>query len=114
MIDLFSTIGKVNRAEIQYEPNGRSRGTGVVEFDSPDTAETAIGEFVTLLGGVCLLSHDHLVLTISSLLAKFTGYQYGGRPLGITFVKYLSAGGAPADMMEGAEPTDHITQDQIM
>jgi RNA recognition motif-containing protein len=42
---LFSTIGKVERAEIQYEPNGRSRGTGVVEFDTPDTAETAIGEF---------------------------------------------------------------------
>ena len=44
LIDLFSTIGKVERAEIQYEPNGRSRGTGVVEFDTPDTAETAIGE----------------------------------------------------------------------
>ena len=42
-MDLFSTIGKVDRAEIQYEPNGRSRGTGVVQFDSADTAETAIG-----------------------------------------------------------------------
>lgn len=45
LIDLFSTIGKVERAEIQYEPNGRSRGTGVVQFDSPDTAETSIGKF---------------------------------------------------------------------
>lgn len=44
-MDLFSTIGKVDRAEIQYEPNGRSRGTGVVQFDSPETGETAIGEF---------------------------------------------------------------------
>ncbi|KAJ5190407.1 Nucleotide-binding alpha-beta plait [Penicillium cinerascens] len=89
LIDLFSTIGKVERAEIQYEPNGRSRGTGVVEFDTPDTAETAI--------------------------AKFTGYQYGGRPLGITFVKYLNAGPGPEDMamMEDAEPTG-LTQDQIM
>lgn len=43
LVDLFSTIGKVDRAEIQYEPNGRSRGTGVVQFDSPDTAETSIG-----------------------------------------------------------------------
>lgn len=42
-MDLFSTIGKVDRAEIQYEPNGRSRGTGVVQFDNEDTAETAIG-----------------------------------------------------------------------
>jgi RNA recognition motif-containing protein len=48
LIDLFSTIGKVERAEIQYEPNGRSRGTGVVEFDTPDTAETAIGNFLHL------------------------------------------------------------------
>lgn len=46
LVDLFSTIGKVERAEIQYEPNGRSRGTGVVQFDSPDTAETSIGTFL--------------------------------------------------------------------
>jgi len=33
--------------------------------------------------------------------AKFTGYQYGGRPLGLTFVKYAGVG----DAMEGAEQT---------
>ncbi|OJJ49208.1 hypothetical protein ASPZODRAFT_59811 [Penicilliopsis zonata CBS 506.65] len=87
LVDLFTTIGKVERAEIQYEPNGRSRGTGVVQFDNAETAETAI--------------------------AKFTGYQYGGRPLGITFVKYLTQGAGP-DAMEGTEPTGGITQDQIM
>lgn len=87
LVDLFSTIGKVERAEIQYEPNGRSRGTGVVQFDNAETAETAI--------------------------AKFTGYQYGGRPLGITFVKYLNAG-PRGDAMDGAEPAPGITQDQIM
>ena len=43
LVELFTTIGKVERAEIQYEPNGRSRGTGVVEFDTADNAETAIG-----------------------------------------------------------------------
>ena len=42
LVELFTTIGKVERAEIQYEPNGRSRGTGVVEFDSTENAETAI------------------------------------------------------------------------
>ena len=42
-MELFSTIGKVDRAEIQYEPNGRSRGTGVVQFDTADNAATAIG-----------------------------------------------------------------------
>jgi RNA recognition motif-containing protein len=88
LVDLFSTIGKVERAEIQYEPNGRSRGTGVVQFDNAETAETAI--------------------------AKFTGYQYGGRPLGITFVKYMNADQGQGEPMEGAEPTTGITQDQIM
>ncbi|KAL2371050.1 hypothetical protein RJZ57_004514 [Blastomyces gilchristii] len=86
LVDLFSTIGKVERAEIQYEPNGRSRGTGVVEFDSAENAETAIN--------------------------KFTGYQYGGRPLGLTFVKYLNNGSA--DAVGGTEATGGLTQDQIM
>lgn len=42
LIELFSTIGSVKRAEIQYEPNGRSRGTGVVEFEKGTDAETSI------------------------------------------------------------------------
>ena len=41
-MELFTTIGKVERAEIQYEPNGRSRGTGVVQFDTAENAHTAI------------------------------------------------------------------------
>lgn len=49
LVELFSTIGKVERAEIQYEPNGRSRGTGVVQFDSAENAETAISQcFISL------------------------------------------------------------------
>ena len=44
--------------------------------------------------------------------AKFTGYQYGGRPLGLTYVKYQGANGA--DAMEGEEATGGLTQDQIM
>ena len=43
-MELFTTIGKVERAEIQYEHNGRSRGTGVVQFDNAEGAETAIGK----------------------------------------------------------------------
>ncbi|RMZ82706.1 hypothetical protein DV738_g1462, partial [Chaetothyriales sp. CBS 135597] len=85
LVELFTTIGKVERAEIQYEPNGRSKGSGVVEFDSAENAETAI--------------------------SKFTGYMYGGRPLGLSFVKYTNTNG---DAMEGQEATGGITQDQIM
>jgi hypothetical protein len=46
-------------------------------------------------------------------LDKFTGYQYGGRPLGLTYVKYLkpNAGGGA---MEGITGTEGLTQDQIM
>ncbi|EKD15108.1 RNP domain protein [Drepanopeziza brunnea f. sp. 'multigermtubi' MB_m1] len=82
LVELFTTIGKVEQAEIQYEPNGRSRGTGVVRFDSAEGADTAI--------------------------EKFSGYQYGGRPLGLSFVKYQTPGGV--DAME----TETLTQDQIM
>lgn len=85
LVELFTTIGKVEQAEIQYEPSGRSRGTGVVRFDTPETAETAI--------------------------AKFQGYQYGGRPLNLSFVKYLNQQGG--DVME-TEAHGGLTQDQIM
>ncbi|KAK3384769.1 hypothetical protein B0H63DRAFT_522115 [Podospora didyma] len=85
LVELFSTIGKVEQAEIQYEPSGRSRGTGVVRFDSADTAETAI--------------------------TKFQGYQYGGRPLGLSFVKYITPGSG--DSMD-TDPHVGLTQDQIM
>jgi hypothetical protein len=42
--------------------------------------------------------------------AKFTGYQYGGRPLGLTFVKYTNANGGDAMEAEGTG----MTQDQMM
>jgi hypothetical protein len=82
LVELFTTIGKVERAEMQGEANGRCRGCGVVEFDSADNAETAI--------------------------AKFTGYRYGGRPLNLTFVKYTNQDG---NGMEGAEGTAANGQD---
>ena len=44
LVELFTTIAKVERAEIQYEQNGRSRGTGVVQMDSIENAEVAICE----------------------------------------------------------------------
>lgn len=44
-------------------------------------------------------------------VAKFTGYQYGGRPLGLTYVKYMNANGG--DAMEDTEAAS-MTQDQIM
>ncbi|KJZ72376.1 hypothetical protein HIM_08179 [Hirsutella minnesotensis 3608] len=87
LVELFTTIGKVEQAEIQYEPSGRSRGSGVVRFDTPETAETAI--------------------------AKFQGYQYGGRPLNLSFVKYLNQAGGD-NMETDGHAHAGLTQDQIM
>ena len=81
-------MGLVEQAEIQYEPNGRSRGTGVVRFDTVENAETAI--------------------------SKFSGYQYGERPLGLSFVKYQTPGSNNDAMAMETEPTGGLTQDQIM
>jgi RNA recognition motif-containing protein len=64
LVELFVTIGPVARAEICYEPNGRSKGMGVVQFDEAEHAETAI--------------------------QRFSGYQYGGRPLNLSYVRYES------------------------
>lgn len=75
----------MKQAEIQYEPSGRSRGSGVVRFDTADTADTAI--------------------------AKFQGYQYGGRQLGLSFVRYLQPG---ADAMDTTEQHSGLTQNDIM
>ena len=102
LVELFTTIGKVTRAEIQYEPNGRSRGTGVVEFEQMPDAETAIG----------MCSFPALFCNADFSLAKFTGYQYGGRPLGLSYVKYTNQNNG--DVMEGTEHTGGLTQDQIM
>ena len=46
------------------------------------------------------------------LVAKFSGYQYGGRPLGLTYVKYTNPNGG--DSMEGTEGAAPVTQDQMM
>jgi hypothetical protein len=48
----------------------------------------------------------------NTLVAKFTGYQYGGRPLGLAYVKYSNLNNG--DVMEGTEHTGGLTQDQIM
>lgn len=54
-MELFETVGNVTIAEILYDGT-RSKGEGIVQFSETTEAQTA-GE-------------------------KFTGYMYGGRPLG--------------------------------
>lgn len=69
LVDLFITVGQVERAEIQLEPSGRSAGAGVVKFDNAETAEVAI--------------------------SKFQGYEYGQRPLVLSFVTYPAPSATP-------------------
>lgn len=64
LMELFQTVGRVERAEIQLEAGGRSAGAGVVKFDTPASADIAI--------------------------EKFSGYNYGNRPLSLSFAGYRS------------------------
>ncbi|CDO54123.1 similar to Saccharomyces cerevisiae YNL004W HRB1 Poly(A+) RNA-binding protein [Geotrichum candidum] len=69
LVELFQTVGTVERAQIQLEPSGRSAGSGVVKFDTPASADIAI--------------------------EKFHNYNYGNRPLKLSFVSYSDASAPP-------------------
>lgn len=62
-------------------------------------------------------SHEIFIIIdlkkLTVIAAKFTGYQYGGRPLGITFVRYVHPSGAGSVGDVGDESAG-ITQDQMM
>lgn len=112
MTELFKTIAQVDHAEIQYLPDGRSNGTGVVRFQSDEMAEKAIGKYSSLFA----LADGKKILA-NPVADTFTGYLYGQRPLGITFAKRH-----PQPRTEGQEDSgemmggmDHqIPQDQMM
>lgn len=62
LIELFSTIGKVVEASIMLETSERSKGTGVVKFETQEEAKAAI--------------------------TNFQNYAYGGRNIGLSYVRY--------------------------
>jgi hypothetical protein len=70
---LFETTGTVELAEILFDGT-RSKGMGVVQFNQVQEAETAIGTWSCLQIVYALLNR---------YVAKFQGYMYGGRPLGM-------------------------------
>lgn len=59
LYELFETIGRVQRAEVQYNESGRPSGNAVIKFDTEELADLAI-------------SNLHM-------------YNYGGRDLLITY-----------------------------
>lgn len=61
LYELFETIGKVTRAELQYDDQGKPSGNAVVEFETEELAELAI--------------------------SNLDNYNYGGHDLSISFAK---------------------------
>lgn len=70
--------------------------------------QTRMPRLPSVRGLLVCTTLDMLILSA----AKFTGYMYGGRPLGLTYVKYTNANGQ--DAMDGQEATGGLTQDQMM
>lgn len=59
LYELFETIGKVTHADLQYNPNGKTSGNGVVQFEVEELADLAI--------------------------KNLNNYNYGGRDLEISY-----------------------------
>lgn len=62
LFDLFETVGKVETLEIKFAPNGRASGSAVIRFSTVDEAATAI--------------------------EKLNNYEYGNRPLKLSYARY--------------------------
>ena len=61
LFDLFESIARVTKAEIQYQEDGRPSGNGVVQFELVESATASLNEL--------------------------NGYEYGGRKLRISYKK---------------------------
>lgn len=88
LFELFETIGKVTRAEIQYNEQGRPSGSAVVEFELVDLASLAI--------------------------QNLDGYNYGGRDLQISFATYPVAAPVDAPVDVAAEAAQEIQNDPVV
>lgn len=77
LFELFETVGRVIKAEIQYNETGRPSGNAMVEFELVDLASSAI--------------------------QNLHGYNYGGRDLQISFA---SGGSEPQEDVTVDEPVD--------
>lgn len=77
--ELFQSVATVVKAEIQCVADGRSAGSGVVQFDTPASAHIAV--------------------------EKLNGYTYGNRSLSISFATYPSAPEPLADGVPTAPAT---------
>ncbi|BFZ56843.1 g-strand binding protein [Savitreella phatthalungensis] len=77
LLDLFTTTGTVERAEIAYDRTNRPAGTAVVQFASTEHAQQTI--------------------------AKLDGYNYGNRPLMLTYASYGDDVAPAAGLADGED-----------
>ncbi|WPK25292.1 hypothetical protein PUMCH_002603 [Australozyma saopauloensis] len=86
LFELFETIGRVTRAEVQYNDGGRPSGNAVVEFELQELADLAI---------------KNLDL-----------YNYGGRELNITFALFPQRAATQDEYMEeDSAPAEGFAQE---
>lgn len=79
LYELFETIGRVTKAEVQYNDRGKPSGNAVIEFELEELADLAI--------------------------ANLNGYNYGGRDLKISYAR--REGEVPHnDVSEPAPPVE--------
>jgi hypothetical protein len=81
-VELFQTTGKVQNAEVLFD-GGRSKGVGVVQFETVQEAETAIGTLIE--DNTKFNQEKQLTDSLFFRTAKFQNYSYGGRPLSLEF-----------------------------
>lgn len=85
LFDLFETVGRVVKAELQFNQRGQLLGTAVVQFDLEELALLAI--------------------------QLLDGYNYGGRPLAISYAtRRVGGGGEDADMAGGAAEAVEVAE----
>lgn len=88
LFELFETIGRVTRAEVQYNDKGRPSGNAVVEFELAELASLAI--------------------------QNLDGYNYGGRDLQITFASVSDAIPVDAPVDVAGEAAQEIQNDPVV
>lgn len=86
LFELFETIGRVTRAEVQFDLSGRPSGCAVVEFELVDLAELAI--------------------------KNLDRYNYGGRNLGITFARIPNSQGLVSEEQMEQEQDQYVDEPQ--
>lgn len=87
LYELFETVGKVVKADLQFNSNGKTSGNALVQFENQEFAQEAI--------------------------KNLNGYNYGGRDIKISYAK-LPTSGSAANKEGDSNEVEVTESDQIM